>query len=43
MPPSPSLSARRMNVRYLRVTVKVSAQKTSESTPRRLAADTASG
>lgn len=33
MPPSPSLSARRMKTRYLIVTVNVSAQNTSERTP----------
>ena len=36
MPPSPSLSARRMKMRYLMVTVNVSAQNTSEITPRTL-------
>ncbi len=32
-PPSPWLSARMMNVRYLIVTTRVSAQKTSDATP----------
>ncbi len=34
MPPSPSLSARMMNVRYFTVTTIASAQKMSDSTPR---------
>ena len=33
MPPSPSLSARMMNVTYLTETMSVIAQKTSEMTP----------
>ncbi len=33
MPPSPRLSARITNARYLKLTTKVMAQNTSESTP----------
>ena len=33
MPPSPSLSARRMKVTYFTVTISVIAQNTSEITP----------
>jgi hypothetical protein len=33
MPPSPSLSARMINSTYLTVTISVSVQKTSDTTP----------
>ncbi len=33
IPPSPSLSARMTNIRYLTLTMSVIAQKTSERTP----------
>jgi hypothetical protein len=33
VPPSPLLSARMTTARYLTVTIKISAQKTSETTP----------
>ena len=34
IPPSPSLSARMMNVTYLTLTISVIAQKISETTPK---------
>ena len=43
MPPSPRLSARVMNERYLALTTSSSAQKISESTPNTPAARSLSG
>ncbi|EXI83274.1 MAG: hypothetical protein AW10_00010 [Candidatus Accumulibacter appositus] len=43
MPPSPLLSARMMNSTYLRETVIVSAQKTSDKIPRTVSVSIGSG